>query len=84
LRRAAARQAAITFSKRSRSPGAFSWKGQSAILAQGDRNLKGSPQSGIVDACDVVFENGCSLRLIERGNRLGMADASGLSDDSAG
>jgi hypothetical protein len=29
-----------------------------------DRGLKGSPQSKIVDACDVVFENGCSLRII--------------------
>jgi hypothetical protein len=60
-----------------------------AILAQSRPQLERltaiqDRQSRIVDACDVVFENGCSLRIIERGNRLGMADASGLSDDSAG
>src|SRR5262249_1417995 len=31
--------------------------------------LKGSPQSWIVDPCDVLFESGCSLRIIERDDR---------------
>src|SRR5262249_61365825 len=34
-----------------------------------DCSLKGSPQSRIVDPCDVLFERGCSLRIIERGDR---------------
>src|SRR5262249_29129139 len=34
-----------------------------------DCSLKGSPQSWIVDPCDVLFESGCSLRIIERDDR---------------
>jgi hypothetical protein len=35
-----------------------------------DRSLKGSPQSGIVDPCDVFFENSCTPRIIERDDHL--------------
>jgi len=35
-----------------------------------DRSCKGSPQSWIVDPCDVLFENGYSLRIIERDDHL--------------
>ena len=34
-----------------------------------DCSLKGSPQSWIVDPCDVLFENGYSLRIVKRGDR---------------
>ncbi len=35
-----------------------------------DRSLKGSPQSWIVDPCDVLFENGYSPRILECIDRL--------------
>src|SRR5262249_39928082 len=35
-----------------------------------DRSLKGSPQSGIVDPCDVLFENGYSPRILECDDRF--------------
>jgi hypothetical protein len=35
-----------------------------------DRSPKGSPQPWIVDPCDVLFENGCARRIIERGDPM--------------
>jgi hypothetical protein len=35
-----------------------------------DGSLKGSPQSGIVDSRDVLFENSRAPRIIERGDHL--------------
>jgi hypothetical protein len=35
-----------------------------------DSSLKGAPQSGIVDPRDVLFENSCTPRIIERGDHL--------------
>jgi hypothetical protein len=35
-----------------------------------DCSLKGSPQSWIVDPCDVPFENSCAPRIIEREDHL--------------
>ena len=35
-----------------------------------DRSLKGAAQSKIVDACDVLLEDGCSTRIIARDDRL--------------
>jgi hypothetical protein len=46
-----------------------------ALLATGrgqfslniDRRVKGSPQSRIVDPCDMPFENSCTPWIVERG-----------------
>jgi hypothetical protein len=35
-----------------------------------DSSLKGAPQPGIVDPRDVLFENSCAPRIIERGDHL--------------
>jgi hypothetical protein len=43
--------------------------GRRRSLLQLERRLKGFPQSRVVDTGNVVFENSCSLRMIERGDR---------------
>jgi hypothetical protein len=44
--------------------------GRLRLSLEADYSLKGSPQSRIVDPCDVAFENRCSLRIIARGDCL--------------